>query len=409
MIRAALAAIFFLTTAVQAAPRHRPSIPEPPEAPEPPEPAEPDEPDFDVDVGMQDLDIRVPEIRVPEIHIPEINLPEINIPSLPAVMIARHDRSRGHEGDDDSDDDRDEDDRADRNDKGVHVYKMTPQAPRIHMPRVRVRSDDDEWDERDATAQARGRGSVSLPVRGPVTLQLRVQSGDVTVATSAGAQVRVVLDDASDQDIALYAFGDRVQPVFRGRHTLRHGKLRVELPPGSRLDLSSMSGDLTASKLAEVRVRSMSGDIKLQSVAKADIQTISGDVRIDEATGPVRLHTVSGHAVVSSEGTAQVDFQSASGDMDWTGTCAKDCHLNAETVSGELRFALDPKSSFELSYTSHSGELRDELNLAVKRSPRRKGGFSGGFTGGWLEGTYGRGEGVIDADAFSGNLTLKKK
>ena len=91
--------------------------------------------------------------------------------------------------------------------------------------------------------------------------------------------------------------------------------------------------------------------------------------------------------------------------MDWSGNCAKDCHLNAETVSGELRFTVDSRSSFELSYTSHSGELRDEVNLAVKRSPARKHGFSGG----WLEATYGRGEGVIDADAFSGNLTLKKK
>jgi len=410
VIRAALAAIFLVTSAVRASPHRRPSIPEPPAPPEPPDPPEaPRAPRAPSVPAVPDLDIDV-DISVPDI---DIRLPEIVLPALPGLLMARgHERGHDPADDDDDDDDRDDqdNDQGDHNDQGVHIYKMTPQAPRIHVPRVRVRSDDDEdWDERDATAQARGRGSVTLPVKGPVTLQVRVQNGDITVATAAGSQVRMTLEDSSDQDVALYAFGDRVQPVFRGRRTLRHGKLRVELPPGSRLDLSSMSGDLQASKLSEVRVRSMSGEVKLASVAKADIQTISGDVRIDEATGPVRLHTVSGHAVVSTEGAPQIDFQSASGDMDWTGTCAKDCHLNAETVSGELRFAVDPKSSFQLSYTSHSGELRDGLNLEVKRSPRRKNAFSQGFSGGWLEGSYGRGEGVIDADAFSGNLTLKKK
>ena len=79
--------------------------------------------------------------------------------------------------------------------------------------------------------------------------------------------------------------------------------------------------------------------------------------------------------------------------------------MSAETVSGELRIAVDPKSSFELSYTSHSGELRDEVNLSVKRSPARKHGMASG----WMEATFGKGEGVIEADAFSGNLIVKKK
>jgi DUF4097 and DUF4098 domain-containing protein YvlB len=122
--------------------------------------------------------------------------------------------------------------------------------------------------------------------------------------------------------------------------------------------------------------------------------------------GPVRLHTVSGNVVVATAGAApQVEFQSASGSLEWSGACAKDCHLSAETVSGELRLNLDPKSSFELSYTSHSGELRDEMNLSVKRAPRRKHGMSSG----WLEASYGKGEGVIEADAFSGSLLVKKK
>src|SRR5207253_8471754 len=192
-----------------------------------------------------------------------------------------------------------------------------------------------------ATAQARGRNAATLPVRGPITFQLRAQSGDIEIASSERSQVSVTVTESPDQETALYAFDDRVAPTFRGRRTLHRGKVRIELPRGSRVDLSSMSGDVSVRDTREVRIRTMSGDVKLAGVGKADVQTISGDVRIDDASGAVRLHTVSGHGIVNtSNPSPQVEFQSASGNMDWSGVCGKDCHLSAETVSGELQLAL---------------------------------------------------------------------
>jgi len=332
-------------------------------------------------------------VEVPEIEIPEI---DIEIPELPALL-AEADEDHG-------DKDADNDDEEEHDEKGVHVYKMKPQH--FHFPRIHVGGDEDSFDEGEATAKVKGRGSATLPVKGAVTFQLQAQGGDVEVATAPGSQVRVSLEKDADEEVSLYASGDRVRASIRGRRMFRHGKMRVELPVGSRLELTEMSGDVTAQHLAEARVRSMSGDVKLVGVDKADVTTISGDVRIDDARGQVRLHTVSGHAVIASAGGApQVEFRSTSGDMDWSGACGKDCHLSAETMSGEVRLALDPKSSFELSYTSHSGELRDGINLTVKRSPKSRRGFSSGS----LDGTFGKGEGVIEADAFSGNLILKKK
>ena len=42
----------------------------------------------------------------------------------------------------------------------------------------------------------------------------------------------------------------------------------------------------------------------------------------------------------------------------------------------------------------------------VKRSPKKK---HGGMNGGWLEAVYGKGEGVIECDAFSGDVIVSKK
>jgi len=346
------------------------------------------------------------EFELPDVVIPELELPDFEI-DLPGLLARASSQTHDAEDAEEEQDAQGDDDMELRDDQGsrVKIYKLNPQRP-VRPPRMHLGEDDHEFDEREATAQARGRGSAILPVKGPVTFQVRAQAGDIEVVASDKRQVSVTLTGAAAEDIALFAFGDRVEPSFRGRRTLRRGRLRVELPRGSRLDLASMSGDVTAERIGDVRIRTMSGDVKLSGVAKTDVQTISGDARIEDASGPVRLHTVSGNGTVTTSGPApQVEFHSASGGLDWSGACGKDCHLCAETVSGDLRLTLDPKSSFELSYTSHSGELRDELNLMVKRAPKRK----HGMTTGWLEATFGKGEGVIEADAFSGTLVVKRK
>jgi len=378
-----------LSMAVQAKQR-------PPDPPEPPDP-----PDF----ALPPIPPIPPLPPIPVIPpLPDLDLSGIEI-ELPHLLVRASSR---HPEDEDQDEEVDDDGDVEvSDDHGVKVkiYKLNEKRV-FRAPRVHLGEDDRDFDEREATAQAKGRGSATLAVKGPVTFQVRAQAGEVEVVATDKHQVSVTLSDAPVEDIALFAFGDRVEPSFRGRRTLRRGKLRVELPRGSRLDLASMSGDVTAQRIGDVRVRTMSGDVKLSGVAKVDVQTISGDARIEDASGPVRLHTVSGHAAISTSGLSpQVEFHSASGSLDWAGACAKDCHLSAETVSGDLRLNLDPRSSFELSYTSHSGELRDELNLAVKRAPKRKHGIASG----WLEATFGKGEGVIEADAFSGSLVVKRR
>ena len=309
--------------------------------------------------------------------------------------------------------DRDSGDSSDEDDAETPPRRDHERLPGAHIFRFGRGGhvDEDEVDAsgkpRGVTAQAQGRGSAVLPAKGPVTFRLRAQSGDVEVVAGDKPQVSVSVTGAPPEDLELLAYGDHIEPRFGGRRQqLRRGKLHVEMPKGSQLDLVSMSGDVQVKGVGgEVRIRTMSGDVKLSGIARADVQSISGDVAIDGAAGPVRLRTVSGHTSLAMMGAApQLDFQSTSGNLDWSGTCGKECHLSAETMSGDLNLSVDPQSSFELSYSSHSGELRDEVQLAVKHAPRKH-----GQPGGWLEATYGKGEGVIEADAFSGSLVLRKK
>ncbi len=403
MIRIAVVAALMLVPRIVEAKRPRaPQGPEAPQAPEPPQAPQAPHPPHSLHI-----EVDIPEI--PEIEIPDIDLSDLaELQSLPRLLANSGLRSRDHDDAEDVDDDDDRRPPPGKDDRGVHVYRMNDWSKfknSFRWPRVRVR-DEDDFDERNATGQARGNGSATLAVKGPVTFQMHAQAGEVEVVGTDKQQVSISVSDAPAEEVGLSAFGDRIEPSFRGRRLLRRGKLHVELPRGSRLDIGTLSGDVSAQRVGEVRIHTLSGDVKLAGVTKAEVQSISGDVRIDDASGPVRLHLVSGRATVQTSGAApQLEFQSTSGSLDWGGTCARDCHLSAETVSGEVRLALDPRSSFELSYTSHSGELRDELNLAVKRAPSRKRGMSSG----WMEATFGKGEGVIEADAFSGNLLVKRK
>jgi len=275
--------------------------------------------------------------------------------------------------------------------------------------RSRFDSDDVASGE-EPSARATGKdGAASLAVKGPVTFRLRAQSGEVEVVPSDKPRIALSIDGVPvTGQVQILQFGDRVEVELNGRRQLRRGRLRVELPKGSNVDFDSTSGDISVQNVGgDVRVRTMSGDVKVQGARNADVESVSGDATVS-ATGPrLRLHLVSGTALATTADPAvQLAFESASGNLEWTGVCAKGCHLSAETVSGDIKLQPDPsRSSFELSYASHSGDLRDELKLEVKRTPKRKHGGMGG----WLEAVYGKGEGVIECDAFSGDLIVRRK
>jgi len=78
-------------------------------------------------------------------------------------------------------------------------------------PRVRLGEEERDSDERDATAQAKGRGSATLPVKGPITFQIRAQAGEVEVIATDKKQVSVTLSEAPAEDL------DRVWEAVKAR------------------------------------------------------------------------------------------------------------------------------------------------------------------------------------------------
>jgi DUF4097 and DUF4098 domain-containing protein YvlB len=147
----------------------------------------------------------------------------------------------------------------------------------------------------------------------------------------------------------------------------------------------------------------MSGDVDVVGASQADVESVDGEVDVLDAAGPVTVRTISGSVTVSTTAAApRLDVETESGNVDWRGACGKGCHLDADTVSGQLRFALDRKaSSFELRLISHSGKLRDTLG-AKPDEPREHRGEPG-----WTAFAFGSAEGEIECESFSGDVALQ--
>ena len=313
-------------------------------------------------------------------------------------------RERG--GRDQGDRDDDADDRESLQQERRELEKARRELQRLREEGRSRREQRSHEDSEPAGSEGAG-SSARIAVQGPVTFMARSHAASIEIVAGKAGEVQLSLTDARKTGLTLSSHGDRVEALFDGRPSLRRGKLRVELPPGSHVDLQSMAGDLAVKGVGgDARVRTLSGDVSVAGCASADLQSVSGDVRVEAASGAVRVQTVSGNSTVTSSGGApQVNFGSTSGSLDWAGVCGKGCRLSTETISGDVRLKVARGSSFAVSFASHSGKLeRGGLELLVKREPRRR-----KWAGGLTEAVLGSGEGVIESDAFSGDLRFEQK
>lgn len=156
--------------------------------------------------------------------------------------------------------------------------------------------------------------------------------------------------------------------------------LDIRVPAGSKLDVSTVSADLVVRGVrGEQRLGTVSGDVEADLGREASARTISGDLRLGSSSGTTRLEvnsisgtirvegqvggrveasTVSGDASFLLGSVTEAEFETVSGDLTATLALAGDGRLQAESVSGDVRFdfvGTMPPARFELQ--TFSGEV----------------------------------------------------
>jgi DUF4097 and DUF4098 domain-containing protein YvlB len=200
-------------------------------------------------------------------------------------------------------------------------------------------------------------------------------------------------------------------------------ELRVTVPKGVSLDAEAVSADVEVRGVAgaELSVESVSGKVVVDTGATdVEASTVSGDLTVAARSTDVSVESVSGDVELSGEISGRIDMEAVSGGLRLdsrgnakhvsAGVVSGDIELrtglqpggriSAESLSGDLELILPAGSSAQLSASSFTGTIRSDQG---KVDTEEHG------PGSSLETKLGSGDGRIELETFSGDLTVRSQ
>jgi DUF4097 and DUF4098 domain-containing protein YvlB len=253
-------------------------------------------------------------------------------------------------------------------------------------------------------------------------VSLNTANGDVVV--TGWSENRIQVHVTSDgRNVRMDASAGRLeleQSASRGDDDVRY---EVSVPYGVRVISRVRSGDIAVSGTrGEVEANSQSGDVRVSdAVGHLDVSTFSGDVtaesiravtRVNAINGDVRIRGLTGDAEVTTvsgdieimEGVSRnVRLQSTSGDLAYSGVIDTAGRYDLTTHSGDVELRIPRDASAQLTVYTWSGSIDSSFPIVLRPGEHNIGVASAKhFTF-----DIGRGESRIDAETFSGDITIR--
>jgi DUF4097 and DUF4098 domain-containing protein YvlB len=197
--------------------------------------------------------------------------------------------------------------------------------------------------------------------------------------------------------------------------------LRLQIPKGSELDVSTVSADVTSDGVqgmqrlhtvsgdiaaelgpSDLELKTVSGDVKLRGhgqPARLTVGTVSGDVHLDHGAGSLEATTVSGEITASLDSARSVRAHSTSGDVRINARLDRDAELEAQTVSGDVKLHAPSEDGFQYDVATLSGDISDCFDAQPERSSQYGPGHN-------LRGTHGAGSAHLRLRTMSGDIEL---
>jgi DUF4097 and DUF4098 domain-containing protein YvlB len=216
-------------------------------------------------------------------------------------------------------------------------------------------------------------------------------------ANEALAATKLVVESTGDGPRIRLEGGSQEKSVFGAFSGGSHASadLRISIPPGVKLDLSSGFGDIDAEgPFARAKAHSSYGAVKLKTI-EGDVEATSssGDVAVSGVRGQ-RLEVKSGYGkvLVSQCESARVDASTSSGDV------------RLEKVSGERVRATSGYGEIELEGIGGDVEVKSSSgNVRLREWKGSRAALSTSYGGIEVE----KAEGAVEARSSSGDLRLR--
>jgi Putative adhesin len=295
---------------------------------------------------------------------------------------------------------------------------------------------------------ASGRFERSLPVSGPIRLELANASGDVTVTGSADGKVHV-LGEVHSSGMGFANPQKRLDevlsnpPVEQKGDTIRIGKelsslhnvsitYTIEVPRDTEVSTTLASGAQTMSNIrGPVKANAASGSIRVEHISRgAQLTTLSGSINADDIgedlrassasgsvtasniKGDVEVNALSGATQISKPSgrveadtasgsvkitgaTSDVKARAASGSVNVQGNPGANNYWNLRTVSGTVQISVSAEANFQLAADAVSGEIKTEIPIVIEEQDKHS-----------LRAHTGTGGGRIEIHTTSGEIRI---
>jgi DUF4097 and DUF4098 domain-containing protein YvlB len=226
---------------------------------------------------------------------------------------------------------------------------------------------------------------------GPLTLDIRVPSGDIDLETVEGTETVVEvsgspeLEEEARIELRPKRDGHEVSVIIEKRSGLLRAfrdevRVRVTAPPGADVEVSTASADVDArGDFGGAQINTASGDVEFEHIGgEAQVNSASGDVKLVRVDGPLTVNTASGDLEVDrlqgegkvraasgdiwiEEADASLKVQTASGDVEVKSV--REGAVVLQTASGDIEVGIKQGSKLWIDAKSMSGETSSELEL----------------------------------------------
>jgi hypothetical protein len=263
--------------------------------------------------------------------------------------------------------------------------------------------------------QTEGSFDKSVTVSGAVELDVKTDSGGITVThgTSGTVRVHAILKAQHNW----FGSGDvegrireleRHPPVEKSGNQVRIGyvrdrdllkgvsmRLEIETPADTQLKARADSGGINVDGIrGPVDVHTDSGGIEVHNIASEVRATAdSGGIRISNINGAVMAHVDSG-GIEASEVAGNIDAKADSGSIRVSQTKAAPIHVRSD--SGGVTVKLAPGAGYDAQLETSSGHIHvPEMTV------------NGSFSGHRVDGKIHGGGPLIDVHVDSGGITVE--
>lgn len=236
----------------------------------------------------------------------------------------------------------------------------------------------------------------TLPVSGPVVVDVRTGSGDIQIKTGPAGTVRVVgrihargvaLSESAASRVSAI---EKAPPIEQAGTTIRIGdrgnnpvyqhvsiSYEITVPANTQIQSTTGSGDLTIGNMrGSITAQTGSGNIDIaETGGDVHAQTGSGDIRARAVGGTIRAHTGSGDIEIRQTARADAEMQ---------------------TGSGDVQLILADNAAFDLVARTGSGAIHVTQPIATRVQSRNR-----------LEGAVRGGGGRVNVHTGSGSITIR--